>query len=434
MKLTGSSAGFRLWGFCGYAKRRLSWLAVLSVICAIIATADRARAGEYRFDEIRPYLGIRVGQSYFTDPHAPAIVALESPSVHPTYGVSLGADIGHYFGLEIAGDYVKTELKRAAGGGQLGDYSLATLAALARLRYPLLDSRLVPYILAGAGYGLGEFSGREDFTFTGGGSDTTGFGVVGVGAEYFVAENIALGFEAKHFFAFNPEIRTGPGSEDLTADSVAVTAHTRIYLDRLGGLRDPASGPREAPKDSDQLRGYVALRAGTGFFTAGGSGGGLNIDTHSGVLGAGAIGLNFNKYFGAELASEYTRAQLRSPTLGRVAGYPIWTVLAQARARYPLLDDRLVPYLVAGGGLGIALGGGDKDAPFAVTGFTGNGETTYVGAVGLGLEFFLEDNLAVGVEAKHTFLFDSDVTFLGRPASLDLDFVSLTAGIRLLFP
>jgi len=401
------------------------------LIAATLATAQDAGAGSIK-DGFRPYVHVRVGQSRFTDAESARSVKLESPATHPTFGGTIGANLNRVLGIELAGDYTKTELHSTAGS-QLGDWSLATLLAQARIRYPLMDGYLVPYLLAGGGMGLGEFSGREDFTVDVGGSEIVPLAVIGAGAEYFVTDNIALGLEAKHLFWFSPDVRVGTRHENMQSDHISVTGGMRVYFDSLAGTLDSHRKDYEPPRDSDATRGYLALRVGKGLFTAGG-GGEPGIDTVSGILGAGALGININEYFGAELASEYARVQVRSDSLGKISGYPIWTVLALARARYPVMDGRLSPYIVAGGGLGKALGGGDRDRPFADTGWVGSGQSTYVAALGAGFDYFLEDNVALNFEAKHTFLFETDVIYLGQPAMLDLDFVSLTGGIRIFFP
>jgi hypothetical protein len=52
----------------------------------------------------------------------------------------------------------------------------------------------------------------------------------------------------------------------------------------------------------------------------------------------------------------------------------------------------------------------------------------------LALEFFVEKNVAFGIELKYTTFFDTDIEVNGQPATLSPEFVSLTAGICIFFP
>lgn len=409
----------------------LSLSAFLAVTVTPAPSVADCGAGASCYD-LRPYFQLRLGQSVFTDPDSVPQAQLESPSIQPAFGATLGADIGRYFGVEFAGDYVKTALHHP-DDSLIGDYSTLSLLGQARLRYPLWNDRLVPYLFAGGGIGFGEFSGREDFDARIGGSDWAPLGVAGAGTEYFVADNVALGLEAKYQFLFRPELDVNSSHPTLTADSFGLMASLRVYLDSLAQMSQPKGTPSTIARDSEALRGYLALRAGSGFFTDPKADSAVGLDDTSGLLGAVAVGMNFNRYLGAELAAEYTRAQLTAPVVGDVAGYPLWTILAQARLRYPVWDDRVTPYVVVGGGVGFGELG-DRDTPFTRSGVGGDTKMSPVVAVGAGFEYFLEDNLAIGIEAKHSFLFDTEVEVNGRPADLRPDLVSITAGIRLFFP
>ena len=381
--------------------------------------------------DTHPYFHFRLGRTHFTNADALAGVELASPSSQPTAGITAGFDVGRVLGLEFAADYVKTDLT-APGVGKVGDYSTWTFVGQARMRFPLRGERFVPYLLVGGGVGLGEFSGRSNFTFPVNGAGIAPLGVVGGGIDYFVADNIALTVEAKHSFLFEPEITLAGRDQELSADSIAATGGLRVYFDRPRGDKRTAPAPQPAV-DSDALRGYIALRAGAALFTDTATATALTIENPSGFLGSAAVGVNLNRHVGLEVAGEYTRAQLSTPALGKVSGYPVWTVLALLRLRYPVGAGRLSPYVVAGGGLGFGEFG-DADLPTAFSGFTGSQESTFVAAAGAGFDYFVEDNVAVGVELRHTFLFDTDFTAGGQPAQLHPDLVSITTGFRIFFP
>jgi opacity protein-like surface antigen len=403
----------------------------ISALAAIPTVPAHAKGLSDLLVDIRPYLELRIGKDTFTEPDSIQGLELDNHTRNPSAGMSVGVDLGRHVGVEAALDYNKTSLQQSSGV-KAGDYSVTRALAQVRLRYPLWNDRLVPFLLAGGGVGLGEFSGREDFTFSGGGSGLDILGVVGGGFDYFLVDNVALSLQAKYFFDFNPDFRVDGQSRTLTADSVDLTAGLRVYLDHLGRFSE-GGGPEVPATDSDRFRGYLAFRGGRGFFTNRSTAAGVEIDEVSGLLGEGAIGLNFNHNWGAEFAVNYSRAQLESPPLGDITGYPVFTCALLGRYRYPLLDGRVVPYVVAGGGIGFGEIG-DRDQPFAVTQFGGDRDSSAVAALGGGVDYFIEDNVSVGIEAKYTTLFETDVTVAGVPATLSPEFVSLTAGLRIYYP
>ena len=178
----------------------------------------------------------------------------------------------------------------------------------------------------------------------------------------------------------------------------------------------------------------MASRLGTGLLTDTGAAAASGVDCKSNtrVVGGGSLGLNLSQHWGAEIAYDYTRAQVVSPTFGKVSGYPIWTILALARYRYPILDGRLSPYLLAGGGVGFGEAG-DADIPSDMSGFRAKPDTSAVATVGAGFDYFFADNLAVGLEAKHSFLFRTKATQNDKPVTLHPDLVQLSAGLRVFF-
>ena len=56
------------------------------------------------------------------------------------------------------------------------------------------------------------------------------------------------------------------------------------------------------------------------------------------------------------------------------------------------------------------------------------------GALGLGLEYFVANNIAIGIETKYIISRAQELRFNGPEQSLDLDTLLGTAGIRILFP
>src|SRR5690606_26894126 len=130
-------------------------------------------------------------------------------------GTGFGVEFGRHWAFEDSLDYVKTNL-READGSKAGDYSTAIMLGQIMYRHPLWNDRLVPFAMAGGGVGLGEFSGREAFTFDGGGSDYDALGVFGGGFDYFLVDNIALTAQAKYYFGLDPSVRLGAQRPELS--------------------------------------------------------------------------------------------------------------------------------------------------------------------------------------------------------------------------
>lgn len=409
---------------------RLSAWAGLTVLALVLSPIGQsARADGYVF---RPYVQARAGAAFFPDTNSAFDVEVESPSGQPTYGASIGADISDHLGFEIAIDETKAILS-SPSIGKVGDYGVAAVTALARLRYPLGDGRFVPYLLGGGGVALGEFSGPETFDIATGGEGYTPVAVLGAGAEYFVADNIAVGFGARHSFLIETPLRLGNAEQDIDLSHLTLAASLRIYFDRAAGLLDRPDRPQPPPRDSDAMRGYIFLRGGQAFFLDPKSVPGLELDRTSGILGTAGAGLNFDGHWSAELVGQYARAQLRDRAGNKVTGYPVYSIIAQGRYRQPIFDGRVSPYLLAGAGVGCGEMG-DRDAPVEQTGFTGWQDCGPVGALGAGFDYFLEDNVALNLEAKYVAPLETDIRLNGRSRQLNLDHLSWSAGLRVFFP
>lgn len=382
----------------------------------------------------RPYIRLGVGRSEFLSPGGSPGLRLDNPSGQPFVNATIGYDLSKYWGVEFSLDYVKTGIRNTSGA-QLGNYlSLAGIGQI-RLRYPMYNGRFVPYGLLGGGNGWAYFSSRKDFNFPIGGRGYSAVGVAAVGAEYFIYRNIAMGLEFKDFFHYRPDLSVNNQPQAINADQIAIMFGTRVYFD------GPDTGPKGSnvnlppAKDSDAFRFYVPLRGGVAFFTDRNKlkNNGIVMDSMSGPLLMSGLGANFNRYWGGEFAFEYGVGQLRDNNDIKITGYPVWTMLLLGRLRYPVMEDRLVPYAVLGGGLGWAETG-DRNEPLTVSGFQSAQQHTFVGAAGVGVDYFVQDDVALTLEARDTFRFQTDVSLNGTPLKLDPSFLSLTAGIRLFFP
>ncbi len=387
--------------------------------------------------EIRAYMALRAGGAFFTQADAVKELELLTPSGEALGSGTFGVDFGRHWGAELAIEFVETNLENPTEG-KIAEYAMWTLIPQVRYRYPLGGDRLVPYAIAGVGLGIGETNDRNvaklGFPLTGGGMKTSFVGTFGVGFDYFIRHNIALGAEVKHLFLFNTDIAVGGAPQRLHLDALYWSLGLRVYFDDEHSEAAKRAGATGRAADSDRIRGYLALRTGGAFFPQSAANSLLQISAPSG-LGTGAVsmGVNLGKYWGLEIAGDAFETELEAPGFGGVAEYSMWTGLAQVRLRYPILADRLVPYVVLGAG--IAFGEiNDKKVPPAVFPLTGGRDTSFVGAWGMGLERFVSENVALGIEAKHIFAFKNEVKIGGTPTDLTLDTVIVTGGLRVYFP
>lgn len=382
----------------------------------------------------RPYVRLGLGQSVFLNTTAPGL-KLHSPTSQELADFTVGADLSKYWGAEFNVDYYKTGIHSTAGNNpHLGDFSTISGAGALRLRYPSPNGKFVPYAVLGAGYGFSDFSGRKDFTFPIGGRSWAPFGLFGVGAEYFIYRNIAAGLDLRDFFLYRPKLTVAGKDQTINADSLGIMFSLRTYFDSPGTGPKGSTAHLPPAKDSDKFRMYVNVRGGKGFFTDTTNMQAQNVvmDSGSGPLLSAGFGANLSRYWGAELAMEYTRSQLRTNSGMKITGYPVWTTLALIRVRYPLMEDRLVPYVVFGGGAGWAETG-DRDVPQTQFNFTSSQQKHLVGAAGIGIDYFLQDNVAITFETRDTFGFKTDAKVNGVPGQLDASFISLSTGFRIFF-
>jgi opacity protein-like surface antigen len=146
------------------------------------------------------------------------------------------------------------------------------------------------------------------------------------------------------------------------------------------------------------------------------------------------VGLNLNRYLGAEIVVNHYARDINVTGFGKVTEYDIWSFIPQVRVRYPVLGDKLVPYLM--GGVGVGLTQTNDTTPLGASGqvphFSAD-DYSVVGSVGAGLEYFVAYNMAVGVDAKYLFQ-NPEVKIDEVETEIDLDSVLVSIGMRIFFP
>lgn len=409
----------------------MKWSRVV-LVCLFFALCVQATgAWAADTDGFRPYFALRLGQTVFTTPDNASGTELSNPLTYPAVSMAFGANLNRHWGVELAVDYAETGITPPGLTNRIGEYSIWTLIPQIRYRYPLLEEKLVPYVVVGAGVGIGEFNDRDpkfERSLFVGGQDTSPVAAAGVGLEYFVANNIALGMEAKHVFLFATDVSVAGRQTELDLDSTFLSAGMRLFFDAPteGGK---AGASRSRAYNSDELRGYFAIRTGKAFYT--GSTGSLESPT---LIDFGvALGVNINRHWGVEVSGELFETNLSSPEFGEIAEYSVATFLAHLRYRYPILNGRLVPYVLAGGGVGVSEIN-DARKTFELVPLVDEDSTKVIGSIGAGVEYFLSDNIAFGIESRHLFGIENDFSIGGERTTVDADVVLLSASLRILFP
>lgn len=398
------------------------------LICLAILLTGAGSALAEGGVQIRPYVGIRAGKSLFTRPKSGGVMLQRN---HPEAHVSgnFGMTIGKYFAIEGVIDWAETEVQ-GAGIGKVVELGMWTFSINGRLRYPLMNRKLEPYLLAGLGVTFSELNDRAvlnaRFLSITGSRDTSFVAILGVGVDYRLTANLSLTAEVKYHFFPNTDLIVAGTKTSVDLDALYYSVGFRVFLDQTAKEKSTSGPPRDR---GDKTTWYIALRGGSAFFTDRKSAG-VNL-TGTNLGGSAAIGVNLGKYWGVAFALDATETDVNAPGFGRVGEYAMWAITAQLRLRYPLMNDRLVPYAVVGAGIGFGEFN-DRRVPFTTFAISGR-DLSFVGTAGIGVEYFINKNVAIGVEAKYLYKFDNEVTIGGVSRDMSLDSLFVTGGIRIYF-
>ncbi len=146
-----------------------------------------------------------------------------------------------------------------------------------------------------------------------------------------------------------------------------------------------------------------------------------------------SLGANFNRHLGAELTLDYFERDRDLEPYGTLGEVSAWNVVPYFRLRQPMLKDRLVPYLV--GGIGPSfIQFNDRRAKPALAGkaIDIEGMTFAVGA-GVGLEYFIADNVTFGIEGKYLWVNPLESKVGGETLDVDMSSALFTFGLRVYF-
>jgi opacity protein-like surface antigen len=390
---------------------------VLLAAAVVVLTGSGAPAWGQDSDRPRPYLHLR-GQD--TNPIT---------EVHDHWGLSLGANLNRWWGAELSMDTFERSIKRDSN--KLAEFGVVALVPQVRVRWPLLDDRLVPYLVAGAGVAFSEANDRKARTplpDIDGATAVLPVGTVGAGIEYYFADNLAVGVEVKRLIAGDRNINIDGRSHSQQVASTFLTLGLRL----LTPERPPTPpSPLEEPPPA---RFYLGIRFG----------GAIATDTHNfssadirpeppayfskaNQFFGGALGLDIGRYLGVEIAADGYEVVLAAQGKS-IEEMAVMHVIPQLRLRYPVLGGRVVPYALAGVGVGILERNDRKPGGTGVD--IDNDRWGWAAALGVGAEYFVAPNIAFGLETRYLTSRDHRIRIGTREDTGHFDAVTIALTLR----
>lgn len=406
-----------------------------------LAADEDATIERKRYDDTRRfYLYVDSGNAFQLHDGFGGDARLDSPSnVNYVLGGGGGYNFTRHWGFEIQGHGTEPDV-RSRSRGKIEELSNITLIPAVRFRYPLLGDRLVPYVTAGVGWSMSDINDTGDLKVKVEMDEQSIAGSVGAGIEYFVAPNVAFGVSAASYIY--PEADThivirddanrvtseSRGSVDLT--SVALLAHVRLFL---GEPASPEEGSwrdlgrllyaRNGPFDTDDVRFYLYSLTGHTFLVDDDFGGGIAMESpgdFNATLGGG-LGVNLTRHWGGEIDLLNSEPNLDGGAVGKFIELSNFLVVPAVRYRYAVADRRVV--LSAKAGVGAAfynLNDARETADvFRVvrgvqTPRVDMDDASVAGMVAVGVEYFLNHNISVGVSVPYFIYPDVDTVVQRR--------------------
>lgn len=318
--------------------RASHWLAVLMafVISGTTALGDQPH-------KFRPYVQMRSGEFNTVW------------GVQDMWAFSVGADLNRFLSVELAFDSYEKDFDPM--GTKIGEQSLLSLVPQVRLRYPVLNDRIVPYAILGAGLGWYDYNDPTQAGY-GFNVDAQGNKLVlsaGLGADFFLNEYVAFNLETKYIWMDQLDISVNGTPGTFNMSDFVFTFGFRAYM------YDSKSRPLLTTLDKPPTRLYFGAAVGGAVIADGDWIPGVELVPESasaGTIGQSvglALGADFGRHFGVEVAADYFEGVIRLDNLAGVTGgvgeYATYAVIPNLRLRLPLNNGRIVPYLLTGFGV-----------------------------------------------------------------------------------
>ncbi len=140
-----------------------------------------------------------------------------------------------------------------------------------------------------------------------------------------------------------------------------------------------------------------------------------------------ALGANLDRNWGGEIevGTFFQDFNYNGTFFGEIAAI---NLVPQVRLRKPFLNDRLVPYLIAGAGVSFINFHDPRDTTFGHQIDIGGNTFTVTG--GAGIEYFVSDNVTLGIEGKYFWLQPVSGTVDGQKVNVNLSAPAFTWGLR----
>jgi opacity protein-like surface antigen len=419
----------------------MKWYASLAV--AALATALEAPSGaaeekDRSIDARRFYVFINAGNAFQAFDDFGDDIELEAPG---GFNFELGGGAGYNFddhwGIEFQADGIEPDL-RSETLGKVAELSNITLVPAVRFRIPFLEGRLVTFATAGVGWSMIDLNDTANPQVKLDMDQDSIVGSLGAGVEYFLSEDVAFGIGARYFVHPSQDTTitvlddvgrvTSEDTSTVNLTNVALLAHLRLFPGQAAG---PGRLRRlffadHGPFDTGATRFYIYALGGGTILWDGDFGGEVNMEApgdFNATLGGG-LGLNLSRNWGFEVQLVHTEPNLEAGALGKIAELSNLTVLPSVRYRYPLCGGRLVPFGVAGFGAAFNRIG---DVRTATDVFVSPGnfktvrapqldvqDSSFAGVVGLGVEYFFNHHLSIGMSVPVYFYPDWDTTITPR--------------------
>lgn len=371
-------------------------------------------------DWARPYLHLRRGELNY------------KWGLQDMWGFGFGWNLNRHWGVELAADTWETTLHAPAVGHTVGEESVVSVAIQGRYRYPLWHDRLVPYAVAGLGGAAYQFNDRKTAGF-GREIDANRSGFTanaGVGLEYFVADNIALGIEGKYLW-FDPVTVQVDGQDvEYDASDWAVTVGLRLYLAENNPKPLVGSG------DAGPVRLYLGGRGGGSILLDDAWTDSLSLGEEVSAWGGVfnphfglCFGANFGAHWGIEVAADGGEYTLLEQSNGSLGEYAVVTVVPQVRYSWPLRGGRWVPY--ASAGVGVAFGELNDLKPASDGRQLDAGGLSPAASAGVGLEWFIARNLSFHLETQWKQVWGQSAELDGIEQDGNFSHVQILMGFRM---
>ncbi len=385
--------------------------------------AEAEQATSPYYDTGRFYFYFESGDGFILDDHLIDDVHFDEPNDFDlVLGGGGGYNISDHWGVELQGHGVESDV-RSDSMGKLEEYSNITIVPAARFRWPMYGGRFVPFLTAGVGWSINADNDQHDPRVKITADDSTIVGTIAAGAEYFLSPNVAVGLTLHSFIfpdqdvniverdAQNRIVRDQNGTFNQT--SLAVLAHVRVFPGAAGTPGDSSMLrwllADHGPFDTDDRRYYLYLLGGHTAMFDHDFGDGVELadpGDFNATLGGGA-GVNFDRHWGAEVQFFNAAPNLNATPFGKFSEIDNTTFLLLGRFRWPFLGGRLVPYVTAGLGAGTFDLNDSRtvvDVPTeqgtAVTAKSPTltvQATTVAAEAGIGVEYFLNHHVSIGV-------------------------------------